>query len=293
MAMGAADVVPGVSGGTIAFITGIYEELLESISAINLKILMFIKDHGFKSAWEKINGNFLLILFVGIMISVFSLARIITYAMDNYPIFVWSLFFGLVLSSAFLIGKAIKKWEYQNILGFLVGVVIAFGITLMSPIDSPSSLYYVFFSGAIAICAMVLPGISGSFILLLMGSYTLVLNALNELDIIIISVFLLGCLFGLFSITKLLNQLFKKQKHLAIATLTGFLIGSLNKIWPWKIILETRINSKGEAVPFIEQNVMPYNFPGEPKVFMALIIIFAAFGVVYFLDSRSTKNRLI
>ena len=290
VAMGAADIVPGVSGGTIAFITGIYEELLKSISSINIKILSLIKNKNFKSAWHKINGNFLTCVLSGILFSVFSLSKTITYLIKSYPVLVWSFFFGLILASSFVIGRTIRSWNFQKVISLVFGTLIAFGITRLSPVENPESIFYVFISGAIAICAMVLPGISGSFILLLMGSYTLILRALNELNLIVVLVFCFGCLVGLLSFARLLNKFFKSYRDLTIAVLTGFLIGSVNKVWPWKIVVLTRVDSSGKTVPFIEESVMPYNFDGNPKILLALSFAVVGFFIVYFLNRLSTKN---
>ena len=288
--MGAADIVPGVSGGTIAFISGIYEELLKSISSINFKIFGLIKDKDIQSAWNKINGNFLFSIFSGILISVFSLSRTITFLIGSYPILVWSFFFGLILSSSLIIGRTVKNWNFQKIISFIIGVFIAYGITRLSPVGNPESIFYIFLSGAIAICAMVLPGISGSFILLLMGSYTLILKALNEFDFLVITVFIFGCLTGLLSFARLLNQLFKSYRDLTIAMLTGFLFGSIDKVWPWKIVVLTRVNSSGEIVPFIEKSIMPFYFEGDPKILFALILAIFGFGIVYILIRISTEK---
>jgi len=290
MAMGAADIVPGVSGGTIAFISGIYEELLKSISSINFKIFGLIKDKDIQSAWNKINGNFLFSIFSGILISVFSLSRTITFLIGSYPILVWSFFFGLILSSSLIIGRTVKNWNFQKIISFIIGVFIAYGITRLSPVGNPESIFYIFLSGVIAICAMVLPGISGSFILLLMGSYTLILKALNEFDFLVITVFIFGCLTGLLSFARLLNQLFKSYRDLTIAMLTGFLFGSIDKVWPWKIVVLTRVNSSGEIVPFIEKSIMPFYFEGDPKILFALILAIFGFGIVYILNRISTEK---
>ncbi len=288
--MGAADIVPGVSGGTIAFISGIYEELLKSISSINFKIFGLIKDKDIQSAWNKINGNFLFSIFSGILISVFSLSRTITFLIGSYPILVWSFFFGLILSSSLIIGRTVKNWNFQKIISFIIGVFIAYGITRLSPVGNPESIFYIFLSGVIAICAMVLPGISGSFILLLMGSYTLILKALNEFDFLVITVFIFGCLTGLLSFARLLNQLFKSYRDLTIAMLTGFLFGSIDKVWPWKIVVLTRVNSSGEIVPFIEKSIMPFYFEGDPKILFALILAIFGFGIVYILNRISTEK---
>ena len=290
MAMGAADIVPGVSGGTIAFITGIYEELLKSISSINFKIFGLLKDKSIKSVWHKINGNFLACIFSGVIFSVFSLSKTITLLIKNYPILVWSFFFGLILASSFIIGKAMRSWNFQKVISLIVGAIIAFSITRLSPVENPESLFYIFISGAIAICAMVLPGISGSFILLIMGSYTLILKALNELNLTVVLVFSLGCLIGLLSFARLVSSFFKSYRDLTIAVLTGFLIGSIDKVWPWKNVVLTRIDSSGETVPFIEKSVLPYYFEGNPKILLALSLSTVGFFIVYVLNRLSTKN---
>ena len=288
--MGAADIVPGVSGGTIAFITGIYEELLKSISSINFKIFGLLKDKSIKSVWHKINGNFLACIFSGIIFSVFSLSKTITLLIKNYPILVWSFFFGLILASSFIIGNAIRSWNFQKVISLIVGVIIAFSITRLSPVENPESLFYIFISGAIAICAMVLPGISGSFILLIMGSYTLILKALNELNLTVVLVFSLGCLIGLLSFARLISRFFESYRDLTIAVLTGFLIGSIDKVWPWKIVVLTRVDPSGETVPFIEKSVMPYYFEGDPKILLAFILSAVGFFIVYAINRFSKKN---
>lgn len=288
--MGAADIVPGVSGGTIAFITGIYEELLKSISSINFKIFSLLKDKNIKSVWHKINGNFLTCIFSGILFSVFFLSKTITFLIKSYPVLVWSFFFGLILASSFVIGRAIRSWNFQKVISLIFGVFIAYSITRFSPFENPESIFYIFISGAIAICAMVLPGISGSFILLLMGSYTLILRALNELNLTVLLVFSFGCLIGLLSFARLLSKLFKSYRDLTIAILTGFLIGSINKVWPWKIVVLTRIDSSGEIVPFIEESVMPNHFEGDPKILLALSLLAIGFLIVHVLNRLSTKN---
>ena len=288
--MGAADIVPGVSGGTIAFITGIYEELLKSISSINFKIFSSLKDKKIKSVWHKINGNFLACVFSGILFSVLLLSKTIAFLIKSYPVLVWSLFFGLILASSFIIGRNIRSWNFQRVISLILGAFIAFSITRLSPVENPESMLYIFLSGAIAICAMVLPGVSGSFILLLMGSYTLILKALNELNLTVVLVFCFGCLIGLLSFARLLSKLFKSYRDLTIAVLTGFLIGSIEKVWPWKIVILSRVDSSGETVPFIEKSVMPYHFEGDPKILLALGLSAVGFFLVYALNRLSTKN---
>ena len=203
--MGAADVVPGVSGGTIAFISGIYEELLETINSVNLGALKTLKNEGVKAAWKSINGNFIVTLFLGIGISIASLAKFISYVLEAHPILIWSFFFGLVLASILYVGKQVKSWNAVSIVSLIIGTGLAFWITILPPLSSSNELWFIFVSGMIAICAMILPGISGSFILLLMGSYKTVLEALKDKDLLTIGVFMAGAVIGLLSFSRVLK----------------------------------------------------------------------------------------
>lgn len=277
--MGAADVVPGVSGGTIAFITGIYEELLETISGLKLGLLKTWRKEGFKAMWREGNFRFLFALFTGIIISIASLAIAIKYLLATFPIHLWAFFFGLIIASVWLVGKSVNQWNAKNIAGVVLGTVAAYFITTISPTQESSHLFYIFICGSIAICAMILPGISGSFILLLLGAYTTVLGAVSGLieaikasnwDLVfsnglLLFVFILGCLVGLISFSRILNWLFKKAHDFTVAILTGFLIGSLNKIWPWKKTLKSFTKHAGEAneeiVPLVQQNISPGSYP--------------------------------
>ncbi|MCB9335950.1 MAG: DUF368 domain-containing protein [Flavobacteriales bacterium] len=291
IAMGAADVVPGVSGGTIAFITGIYEELLETIDSVNLKCFKVLKEQGLKGLWKHINGNFLAALFLGIGISIVSLAKLITYLMEHHAVLLWSFFFGLIISSIYLVGRVIKKWDIAKIIGLILGSAIAYYITILPPMENPDALWYVFLSGALAICAMILPGISGSFILLLLGSYELVLSSIKDLKLSIIAIFAVGCITGLLSFSKLLNWMFKKYHDLTVAILTGFLVGSLNKIWPWKTSLSYRTNSHGESVPFIQENILPQNFEGDNQLWLAIVFALVGLGLIIFIEKFAAKKR--
>jgi putative membrane protein len=290
IAMGAADVVPGVSGGTIAFISGIYEELLETISKVNFNALKVLKQEGIKATWHYVNGNFLAVLLSGIAISIISLAKLITYLMEFHTVLLWSFFFGLILSSIYLVGKKIKQWDIPKIISLIMGSLVAFYITILPPMSSPEALWFIFLSGALAICAMILPGISGSFILLLLGSYEFVLTSLKDVKITIIAVFAAGCITGLLSFSKFLNWMFKKYHDLTIALLTGFLVGSLNKIWPWKKVLETRINSHGKEVPFIDENVLPQNYDGNNQLLMAILFVFIGLALITVIEKTASKR---
>ena len=287
--MGAADVVPGVSGGTIAFISGIYEELITSINNVDPALLKIWKNEGFNSFWKKLNGNFLVALFLGIFISLFSLATLVSWLLENEPVLLWSFFFGLVAASIFFVGKEITKWNLATVIMLLLGAAIAYFITTLPASENTSSLPYLFMSGALAVCAMILPGISGAFILVLLGSYKTILDAVHEREIKVIVTVALGAIFGLLSFAKLLKWMFSHYKNLTLALLTGFILGSLNKIWPWKLLLETKtIGDK--IIPIKEQNISPFNFEGDPQLMFALIAAIIGFSLIFILEKLASRN---
>ncbi|RDY61037.1 DUF368 domain-containing protein [Flagellimonas nanhaiensis] len=289
MAMGAADVVPGVSGGTIAFISGIYEELITSINNINLSLITTLRKEGFKAFWNKLNGNFLLALFLGIFTSVLSLAKFLSWLLENHPILLWSFFFGLVLASIFLVGKEISKWNLGTIAILLIGAAIAYFITELPANENVDGLPYLFLSGALAICAMILPGISGAFILVLLGSYKTILDAVHERDLKIVITVALGAIFGLLSFAKLLKWMFSHYKNMTLALLTGFILGSLNKIWPWKKVLETK--TFGDKTKVIDDmNVWPSSFEGENQLLLAIILAIIGFSLIFILEKLASKK---
>jgi putative membrane protein len=292
--MGAADVVPGVSGGTIAFISGIYEELLNSIKSVNFKAVKILFKGGIKEFWNAINGNFLTALLLGIAISILSLARAILYLLENFPIHVWAFFFGLILASALIIAADIKKWTPGVLIAIFVGTSIAYIVTVISPAETPTSSWSIFLTGMVAICAMILPGISGSFILLLMGKYEFILSALKDLNITVIAIFCAGCVAGLLGFSHLLSWMFTKYRDLTIGMLAGFMIGSLNKVWPWKETLQWRINSKGENVPFLQENILPGKYEqiyNEPSfLFGAILLFITGFIIIYLLEKIINKK---
>lgn len=293
MGMGAADVVPGVSGGTIAFISGIYEELINSLKSIELDTIKVLFKEGIPAVWKKVNGNFLAALFVGIGISIASLSKVITYLLATYPVLVWSFFFGLIIASALMVSKKMTSWDITSIGGLIFGTALAYYITVASPAETPTELWFILLSGMLAICAMILPGISGAFILLLLGKYEYILTSLKELDIKVILTFMVGCVLGLVSFSHVLSWLFKKFHNLTIAVLTGFMIGSLNKVWPWKLTLTTRINSHGLEVPVTQQSVLPTNFDGEPLILGAIGLAIAGFLLIYILDKFSPEEEQV
>ena len=289
LAMGAADVVPGVSGGTIAFISGIYEELITSINNIDLSLIKIWKNQGFKAFWLKLNGNFLVSLFLGIFISLFSLATLVSWLLENEPILLWSFFFGLVAASIFFVGKEITKWNLGTIVILLLGAAIAYFITTLPASENSTSLPYLFISGALAVCAMILPGISGAFILVLLGSYKTILDAVHERDLKVIITVALGAIFGLLSFAKLLKWMFNHYKNLTLALLTGFILGSLNKIWPWKLVLETKIIGD-KIIPIKEQNISPCSFEGDPQLMFAIIAAIIGFSLIFILEKVASKK---
>lgn len=289
MAMGAADVVPGVSGGTIAFISGIYEELITSINNINLSLISLLRKDGIKAVWNKVNGNFLASLFLGILISVLSLAKFLSWLLENEPILLWSFFFGLVVASIFMVAKEITRWTLGSILVFIAGTALAYFITELPVNDNVDSLPFLFLSGALAICAMILPGISGAFILVLLGSYKTILDAVHERDIKIILTVGVGAIFGLLSFARLLKWMFNHYKNITLALLTGFILGSLNKIWPWKKVIETK--TFGDKIIVVDDiNVLPGAFEGDSKLMLAIILAMLGFSLIFILERSASKK---
>jgi len=293
LAMGAADAIPGVSGGTIAFICGIYEELIASIKSIDIEALQLLRKLQIKNFWQHINGNFLVTLVGGIAVSMMSLARIIPHVLLNYPVQIWSFFFGLIIISSVLVIREMRVWSIISALSLLAGIGIAYYVTIATPAQTPDELWFIFLCGVVAICAMILPGVSGAFILLIMGKYEYVYSALKNFEFDIIVTFILGCLVGILSFARAISWYLKNYHNAAIGLLSGFMIGSLNKIWPWKTVVEYRMNSSGEQVPFLEENVMPQNyleFTGNPPL-VVQAFIFAALGifVVFILEKVSTR----
>jgi putative membrane protein len=290
VAMGAADIVPGVSGGTIAFISGIYEELLESISSVSFKTIQVLRTQGFAEAWKQINGNFLISLLVGIGISVVSLAKTISWLLENEPVLLWAFFFGLVLASIFFIGKQITKWNVVTFIVLAGGTLLAYWITTLQPlVTENSSSVFLFISGAFAICAMILPGISGAFILVLLGAYRPVLEAVHSRDLKIIIVIGAGAIVGLLTFSRLLKWLFHHHKNLTLAILTGFVLGSLNKIWPWKMIIESKV-IEGKEVVLMEQSISPFVYGEENQLLLAVFVATVGFMSIILLEKLAVKK---
>ena len=294
MGMGSADIIPGVSGGTIAFITGIYEELISSIKSVDHQALRLLISGKPAAFWKKINGRFLIVLLSGILLSLVSLARLISSLLENHPIQLWSFFFGLILISALVVCKDIKRWSVAVIICLILGAIIAYIITKAVPAETPDNILTIFLSGAVAICAMILPGISGSFILLILGKYTFILNALKEFDLGVIAVFATGCLLGLVSFSRLISWLFRKYREVTIALLAGFMLGSLNKVWPWKNTLETYVDRHGVVKPLVQENILPNSYlsmGNDPYFWQALLFFALGVGLVVFLEKLAINLK--
>ncbi|NBV56272.1 MAG: DUF368 domain-containing protein [Bacteroidetes bacterium] len=304
--MGVAEVIPGVSGGTLAFITGIYERLLNSINSINLKLVVTLKNEGIKGVWSKIDGNFLIKVIFGMAIGFIIGLKIIVGLLESHPIHIWSFFFGLIIASIPLITKQVKRWGLIEILFFILGFGIVYWITIASPSSGSEHLAMVFLSGILGISALMLPGLSGSFVLLLMGMYTIIMPAIKDFlvnpfgpELQIVIVFGLGLLIGLFTFSKLLGYTFDKYPNQTLALLGGFLLGSLNKVWPWQHVTSTRINSKGEEVVKFSESILPSTFSGldenplygtDPHVLSCILLMAVAVVIIFSLDRFASKK---
>ena len=276
MAMGAADVVPGVSGGTIAFITGIYDRLLNALKSFDLALLNVLGKEGIAAAWRHIDGTFLLCVFGGVLTSILSFAHGVTWLLSNYPEMLWAFFFGLILISGLHMIRQVHHWHIGTVIILTLGVGLAYILGVMTPNSLEPDPLILFFAGSVAICAMILPGISGSFMLLMMGLYGPVIEAVKGLNVDVLLVFGVGCIGGLLSFSHVLSWLLLRHRDLTIALLTGLMLGALGKVWPWKETLETRINSAGEQVPLIQTNVSPMDYEsitGQPAYLVESIAL--------------------
>lgn len=292
--MGAADVVPGVSGGTIAFITGIYTRLIDALKTLHPFTLKLLFQQGINAFWRAIDGWFLVVLFTGVLLSIVSLAKVIHYLLDVYPIPVWAFFFGLVLASIMYLVRQINQWRIPQWMAIIIGTIVALGVSIVTPSQLPNTWWMMMFAGSIAVCAMILPGISGSFILLLMGMYTVVIRAISEFNMLLLTSFALGAIVGLVAFSHVLSYLLHRFYSSMMALLTGFLVGSLNILWPWKQVHESIINRHGELVPLVQSNISPTLFSiindQPPFTLMALLCAFVGFLVVFSLDRLSNNH---
>ena len=290
IAMGAADIVPGVSGGTIALITGIYEELIDSIKNISFRLFKILFTDGFKSFWKDLNGNFLLTLASGILLSILLLAQFISYLLVNHEFKIWGFFFGLILSSGLFLYRQVNTLSSSSFIYLSFGFLLSSIISLTGPTSTPDNYFFVFFTGSIAICAMILPGISGSFILLLLSKYEYIINAIKDLKLDVLIVFSIGCIFGLLLFSRFLSYLFTNYKNTVLSVLSGFLFGSLIKVWPFRRVIETRINSEGVVEPFITRPTLPEVNNIEEITFFACFTLFGYF-LIYFLQKKSIEDN--
>lgn len=286
--MGAADAVPGVSGGTIAFITGIYEELIHSIRRCDPEAVLILFRQGPVRFWRHINGTFLCVLLAGIVFSLLTLAHLVLYLLDNQPVVLWAFFFGLILASVWSVSRHVGHWTTARSAVFAMGALSAYLITILPPASIEITPLFVVISGMIAICAMILPGISGSFILLLLGMYSTILAAVRDLELVTLGLFAFGCVLGLLSFSRVLSWAFSRFHELTLALLGGFLLGSLNKVWPWKYTLSYTINSRGEQVPLVQQNLTPSTYldltGSDPQMISSIVLALIGALLVLALD---------
>ncbi|MEH6588704.1 MAG: DUF368 domain-containing protein [Halioglobus sp.] len=294
--MGAADIVPGVSGGTVAFITGIYERLLDSIRSVDLDFAKRVLAGDIKAAWQHVDGGFMLALLAGIACSILTLARLVSWLLETHPVPLWAFFFGLILASALVLLRQVDSWHASRLLALILGVAVAVGIALAPITGLPTGLSMVFLSGFLAICAMILPGISGSFILVLLGMYSTVLAALKSFDLMFILVFALGAVAGLLCFSRLLHWLLGRFHSATMAVLTGFLFGSLTIVWPWKEVTEWVTGSHGQLKPAQQIPVTPDAFltlsGQDPQVALCVVLMVFGFALVWLVDWRWGVGRL-
>ena len=291
VAMGAADIVPGVSGGTIALIAGIYEEFIDSLKSFSSAIGV-LRKQGVAAAWRHVNGDFLVALFSGIALSLLSLVQFIKFALTEHPILLWAFFFGLVLASCYFVGKRVNNWNWSSVLALIIGAVAIYLVTSIGPAETSTSTWFIFVSGMLAICAMILPGISGAFILVLLGKYAYIIDALGNIDIKVIITFSLGAITGLLSFSHFLSFMLRKYHNFTIALLTGFMIGSLNKIWPWKNTLEWGIDRHGEKLAVLQENVLPNQLAeGDAQLTLAILLACIGFASIVVLEVVAAKKE--
>lgn len=288
--MGVADIIPGISGGTIAFILGIYEQLIEAIKSVNMEFLRKLMQFKFKEGFQNVHWKFLSCLFGGIILAVLTLVHPISYLLEHQREYLFSFFFGLIIASILLIFKALKLRSFSNyltIVAVTIGVLLFFRFTEASEFVTPNHLWFIFICGAIAISAMILPGISGSFILLLMGKYGYIVHALKDRELIVVAVFVLGIACGILSFVRILSFLFEKYHDQTISVLTGLVAGSLYKIWPWKKIAVAQIlKAKEELAASV--NYIPSEINAD--IVLSLFLIICGFLCAFLLNKSSQTD---
>jgi putative membrane protein len=287
--MGASDVVPGVSGGTMAFILGIYEELIDAIKSFDLKSLQFLVTLKFRPLLDRISWQFLLAVGIGIFTAIFTLSKLLSWLLQNRPVFIWSFFLGLILASVLSVSRRVEAWRVLTWLFFVGGTLGSYFLVGLVPVATPNDYWFLFLCGAVAICAMILPGISGSYILVLLGKYQYVLDAVNHRDFLVLGLVAAGACVGIIAFSRILGWLLKNHHDLMVATLTGLMIGSLRKVWPWKETLESVVDSHGQMVPLVQSNILPGQWNGE--VLAALSLMVAGLLAVLFLDRLGNRIK--
>jgi putative membrane protein len=292
--MGAADVIPGVSGGTVAFLSGIYEEIIYSFAAFDRKALGMLLKFRIADFWKKINGNFLTAILAGVITSALLLSKVVNYLLLKQTILFLAFFFGCILIAAPLVLREVRFWRTGNTIALLLGIGFAYGLTLVTPFQSPDAYWVVFVAGVITICAMTFPGISGAFILLLIGKYQLIINAIVGGDVVVMVIFALGCLLGIIYFSRVFVWLFENSHGITIALLTGFMLGSLNKVWPWREVLEYATNRKGAQIPAFDKSILPWDYLSktgkDPLIFQAILMM--ALGIFLVVLIEKVAERL-
>lgn len=286
--MGASDVVPGVSGGTMAFILGIYEELIEAIKSFDFKSLKFLLTLKLRSFLDRIAWPFLVSVGIGILTAIFSLATGLSWLLQNRPVFIWSFFLGLILASVLSVSRRVEAWRLSTWFSLLGGIIGSYLFVGLVPVTTPNEPWFLFLAGALAICAMILPGISGAFILVLLGKYRFVLEAVSQRDFYTLFLVALGACAGIIFFSRLLSWLFKRYHDLTVALLTGLMLGSLRKIWPWKETLKSITDTEGRVIPLVQGNVLPSQW--DMDAMAAICLMAAGFLMVFLLDHLASKK---
>lgn len=289
--MGSADLVPGVSGGTMALIFGIYEELIQSIKIVSGQAVKLTLQGKIKEAISVVPWSFLIPVGVGVMTAIFSLANLISYLLDNHPVLIWSFFFGLVAASVWIVGRRVGRWNVRTYGALAVGAVSVYLVVGAVPVETPATLPAFFGAGMIAIMAMIMPGISGSFLLVLLGKYAQVLDLVTDRDVLTLGVVMLGAVVGLALFSRLLSYMFDNYYHTMMAFLTGVLLGSLRKVWPWKETLETGLDRHGKEIALVEANRLPDAVNGE--LLLALVLMLVAVTLIVYLSTHETTKEQV
>jgi putative membrane protein len=293
--MGAADAVPGVAGGTVAFLSGIYDELVRSLNEIDRDAVKLLLRGEGRTVWQKINGNFLTAVFSGIITSYLTLARTMAWFLRTNPIIVLSFLFGFILLSAPLVLRDIKQWNLPVIVGFISGILLAYVLTLLAPMNAPMSWWFLFAAGILVVCASFIPGISGSLMLLLLGMYQFLVNAFANVNLLAIAIFVAGCLVGLFGFSRILVWALEKYRKATTAMLAGLMLGALNKVWPWRQVFEFATNSRGEQVPAHDKSILPWEYLAitgrDPHVFQAILMMALGVFIVFLIEKIAVRFK--